>query len=156
MAEIKIVTYCKAREAEMKQALMDISIPWLEKYDILEPTDITMLADPESVLDGGGHIFFAECEGKLVGTITLEVEGGGESQLLKFGVLEAYEGRGAGRALMQIAIDTAREDGCKLLTLTSCHQLTRALETYQKFGFDFVTYENSKFELSDLKLARTL
>ena len=40
-----------------KQALEDISLPWLLEYDLLEPVDLEMLADPERFLAGGGSFW---------------------------------------------------------------------------------------------------
>ena len=35
-------------EDRYKQALEDISLPWLLEYDLLEPVDLEMLAEPQS------------------------------------------------------------------------------------------------------------
>lgn len=41
-------------EDRYKQALEDISLPWLLEYDLLEPVDLEMLAEPHRFLSGGG------------------------------------------------------------------------------------------------------
>ena len=39
-------------EDRYKQALEDISLPWLLEYDLLEPVDLEMLAEPHRFLAG--------------------------------------------------------------------------------------------------------
>ena len=43
-------------EDRYKQALEDISLPWLLEYDLLEPVDLEMLAEPHRFLSGGGRV----------------------------------------------------------------------------------------------------
>ena len=71
-----------------KQALEDISLPWLLEYDLLEPVDLEMLADPERFLAGGGRVLLACWEGEIVGMVMLELQGEGLCEALKFGVKE--------------------------------------------------------------------
>ena len=43
-------------EERYKPALEDISLPWLLEYDLLEPVDLEMLAEPHRfVADGAGR-----------------------------------------------------------------------------------------------------
>ncbi|MEG2455439.1 MAG: GNAT family N-acetyltransferase [Oscillospiraceae bacterium] len=141
---------------ENKPDLLAISLPWLEGNDILEPADFEMLENPEAMLAGGGRIFIAHCEGKAVGMMMLELEADGHGDALKFGVLEAYQNRGIGKALMEKTIEAARSLGCKKIVLTSCHQLHAALHVYEKFGFRQVPHVGSHFELSDIMMALDL
>lgn len=46
-------------EDRYKQALEDISLPWLLEYDLLEPVDLEMLAEPHRFLSGGGRVLLA-------------------------------------------------------------------------------------------------
>lgn len=85
-------------DAQYKDALMDISLPWLEGNDLLEPADIDQLTHPERVLAAGGRIFLAMAEGKPVGMMMLEPFGNGVAEPFKFGVLEAYRNHGIGKA----------------------------------------------------------
>ncbi|MEG0824648.1 MAG: GNAT family N-acetyltransferase [Oscillospiraceae bacterium] len=141
---------------EDKPALLAISMPWLEGNDILEPADIEMLENPEEMLAGGGRILIARCDGKAVGMMMIELEGDGECDALKFGVLEEYQNRGIGKALMDATLQAARELGQKKITLTSCHMLHAALHIYEKAGFHYVKHEGSHFLLSDLKMEQDL
>ena len=83
-------------EDRYKQALEDISLPWLLEYDLLEPVDLEMLAEPHRFLSGGGRVLLARWGEEIVGMVMLELQGKGQCELLKFGVKEAYRGRGIG------------------------------------------------------------
>ena len=128
-------------EDRYKQALEDISLPWLLEYDLLEPVDLEMLAR------------WGE---EIVGMVMLELQGKGQCELLKFGVKEAYRGRGIGTALMEAALQAARDAGQKKAVLTSNHQLREALRLYERFGFKYVTYSDKWFQLSDIRMEREL
>lgn len=139
-------------EDRYKQELMDISIPWLEEYNILEPVDIEMLEHPEAVLDGGGRIFLARVGGDIAGMLMLEIQENGYCEALKYGVKEPFRNRGIGRALMQRVIDEAKALGRDVLMVTSEHQLKAALHVYESMGFQYVAYKDPHFQLSDIRM----
>ena len=143
-------------EDQYRDALLDISLPWLEGNDILEPADIDQLTHPERVLAAGGRIFLAMAEGKPVGMMMLEPFGDGTAEPFKFGVLEAYRNRGIGKALMEATIDTARAMGVHTLVLTSHHSLKAALHIYESYGFTYEDHDHVTFELSDIAMKKEL
>ena len=105
-----------------KQALEDISLPWLLEYDLLEPVDL------------------------------LELQGEGLCEALKFGVKEEYRRRGIGHALMRAVIQAARALGQTTLVVTSNHKLKDALRVYEDLGFQYTTYSDKWFQLSDIRM----
>lgn len=141
---------------QYKDALMDISLPWLEGNDLLEPADIDQLTHPERVLAAGGHIFLAMAEGRPVGMMMLEPFGNGVAEPFKFGVLEAYRNHGIGKALMEATIDAARAMGVHTLVLTSHHSLKAALHIYESYGFRYEDHDHVAFELSDIAMKKEL
>lgn len=143
-------------EDRYKQALEDISLPWLLEYDLLEPVDLEMLADPHRFLAGGGRVLLARCGEEIVGMVMLELQGDGQCEALKFGVKEEFRGRGIGTALMEAVIQAARDAGQTKIVVTSNHQLKDALRIYEKFGFEYVTYSDKWFQLSDIRMERDL
>ena len=130
-------------EDRYKQALEDISLPWLLEYDLLEPVDLEMLAEPHRFLSGGGRVLLARWGEEIVGMVMLELQGKGQCELLKF-------------ALMEAALQAARDAGQKKAVLTSNHQLREALRLYERFGFKYVTYSDKWFQLSDIRMEREL
>ena len=135
---------------------MDISLPWLEGNDLLEPADIDQLTHPERVLAAGGRIFLAMAEGRPVGMMMLEPFGNGVAEPFKFGVLEAYRNHGIGKALMEATIDAARAMGVHTLVLTSHHSLKAALHIYESYGFRYEDHDHVAFELSDIAMKKEL
>lgn len=143
-------------EPRYKKALLDISLPWLEGNDILEPADLEQLEHPERVLETGGRIFLAMADGEPVGMMMLEVFGEGVAEPFKFGVKEAYRNRGIGKALMRKTIEAAEELGVHTLVLTSHHSLKAALHVYESFGFRYEHHDNVAFALSDIEMKMDL
>ena len=145
---VEIIDY----EERYKQDLEDISLPWLLEYDLLEPVDLEMLADPHRFVAGGGRVLLARWGREIAGMVMLELQGGGVCEALKFGVKEAYRERGIGTALMEAVIQAARDAGQKTMVLTSNHKLKAALRIYENLGFEYVTYSDKWFQLSDIRM----
>ena len=143
-------------EERYKPALEDISLPWLLEYDLLEPVDLEMLADPNRFIAGGGRVLLARVGDEIAGMVMLELQGDGVCEALKFGVKEEYRERGIGTALMEAVIQAARDAGQKTIVITSNHKLKAALSLYEKFGFEYTTYSDKWFQLSDIRMEREL
>ena len=153
MKNIEIVEY----DNKYNQELMDISMEWLLKYDLLEDADYIMLRNPkEEVIDKGGHIFFAKLNGEIVGTVALDRMNEEECEVLKFGVKESAQGNGIGTILMEKLLEVAKEEGYKKVHLCSNHELESALYIYKKLGFEFVPFKDSRFEISDIMMELNL
>lgn len=151
-ADFEIIDY----EDRYKPSLMEISLPWLEEGDLLEPADLEQLEHPERVLDSGGRIFLARAGEEIVGMMMLELFGNGVAEPFKFGVKKAYRNRGIGKALMEATIQAARDLEVKTLVLTSHHSLTAALHVYESFGFRYEHHDNVAFALSDIEMKKDL
>lgn len=149
---VEIIDY----EDRYKQALEDISLPWLLEYDLLEPVDLEMLADPHRFIAGGGRVLLARAKDEIVGMVMLELQGEGVCEALKFGVKEEYREQGIGTALMEAVLQAARDAGQKTIVVTSNHKLKSALRIYEKLGFEYVTYSDKWFQLSDIRMEREL
>lgn len=93
---------------------------------------------------------------EIVGMVMLELQGEGICEALKFGVKEAYRQRGIGTALMEAVLRAARDAGQKTMVVTSNHKLKAALRLYEKFGFEYTTYSDKWFQLSDIRMEREL
>lgn len=145
---VEIIDY----EERYKQDLEDISLPWLLEYDLLEPVDLEMLADPHRFIAGGGRVLLARRGREIVGMVMLELQGGGVCEALKFGVKEDHRERGIGTALMEAVIQAARDAGQKTMVVTSNHKLKAALRIYEKLGFESVAYSDKWFQLSDIRM----
>jgi GNAT superfamily N-acetyltransferase len=130
--EVRIVGY----RDDIKHYFYDLNIEWLEKFFVVEPYDREVLSIPEKyILADGGEILFAECGGKIVGTVALMKRGDQTLELTKMGVTDGYKGLKIGQKLMYAAICKSAEMGANRVFLDSNRKLEPALALYQKVGF---------------------
>jgi GNAT superfamily N-acetyltransferase len=123
-------------QKEYKPSFFDLNMEWLEKFFVVEPYDKQVLSQPEKyILADGGHILFAQCEGKIVGTVALMKRGEGILELTKMGVTDGYKGLKIGQKLMYAAITKSSEMGANRVFLDSNRKLEPALSLYKKVGF---------------------
>lgn len=149
---VEIIDY----EERYKPALEDISLPWLLEHDLLEPVDLEMLADPRRFVADGGRVLLARRGEEIVGMVMVELQGDGQCELLKLGVRKEHRRQGVGAALMEAALEAARQAGQTRVVLTTNHQLKDALRLYERFGFEYVEYFDRWFQLSDIRMEREL
>jgi ribosomal protein S18 acetylase RimI-like enzyme len=83
-----------------------------------------------------GFSFVAEEDGKIIGVVSGKLIGAsGLARLGWLGVLPEYQGRGAGRKLLENAIAICRERGCHKITLYTLPVLMPAVNLYMRLGF---------------------
>ena len=88
--------------------------------------------------------------------VMVELQGDSQCELLKLGVRKEHRRQGVGAALMEAALDAARQAGQTRVVLTTNHQLKDALRLYERFGFEYVEYFDKWFQLSDIRMEREL
>lgn len=126
---------------------------WLEEYFEVEPIDKYVLENPEeAILKPGGRILFAECEGKILGTVALKPVENGIYELTKMAVDKQSRGLGAGKLLCKAAIEEAQRLHAHTLILYSQTQLENAIAIYRKMGFQELTLEKGIYERADIKM----
>lgn len=91
------------------------------------------------------EVWIAVDESEILGSLTLEIGerfdpesrplGPGEAHIRMLGISTAARGRGAGRALMERAIERARELGETTLTLNSTQPMVAGQSLYDSLGF---------------------
>lgn len=117
-------------------AFRDLNLAWVEKYFTVEDEDRAQLEDPQTyILDRGGVILIAEFDGEPVGTVGLTPHGEGVLELIKMSARSDIQGKGIGRALMDAAIQKARDMGANQIWLETNTSLEAALALYRKSGF---------------------
>ena len=122
-------------------AFRDLNLAWVEAFFTVEDEDRAQLEDPNThILDKGGAILIAEYEGEPVGTVGLVPgHGDGVLELIKMSARSDIQGKGIGRALMDAAIEKAREMGASQIWLETNTSLEAALALYRKSGFRELT-----------------
>ncbi|MFC4590692.1 GNAT family N-acetyltransferase [Sphaerisporangium corydalis] len=107
-----------------------------------DPSDQVYLVAFEAIdADPRQELVVAEADGEVVGTMQLTfVPGlsrkGGERALIEaVRVSASMRGRGVGRAMMEWAVDRARERGCRMVQLTTDKARADAHRFYASLGF---------------------
>jgi GNAT superfamily N-acetyltransferase len=86
-------------------------------------------------------LWIAEDEGRAVGAVTLDDQGGGLGQLGHLVLLPEARGAGVGRRLVEIVLEAAREAGYERLQLFTFSDLSAAGQLYRSVGFEKVSGE---------------
>ncbi|ARV05808.1 MarR family transcriptional regulator [Polaribacter sp. SA4-10] len=148
MKELQLRKY----EDKYHKQFKDISLDWLNKYDLYEKADDDLLDNPNKYLEKGSSIFLAHFNDKVVGTISLIPIDKYKYEILKLGVVDGYKGLGIGAKLMQFCIDICIEKKVKTITLESSSRLKGALKLYEKLGFKHIEIVDAHFESADVKM----
>jgi|SRR5215471_12743614 len=150
---IEIIDYCD----EYANDFRELNLEWLDKYNLTESHDLEIINHPkETILDGGGFIYLAKSDDKIVGTAGLANAGHGVYELVKMTVAPAFQGKGISRMLMDKCLAKARELNAKKLFLYSNSQLRTAISLYTKYGFEHVDASNSPLLTADIKMELSL
>lgn len=135
----------------------DISVAWLEEFDLLEPIDLEMLDNPHrDILEPGGQIFFALEGDAVLGTCGMQPVEPGVYEVIKLGVRPEYRGRGAGKLLLEACLDWAGAQKARKVVLYSNSRLQSALRLYRRCGFTPIPYVPGHYAVSDVQMEQTL
>ncbi len=91
--------------------------------------------------DPNNRLIVAECDDRLAGMLQLTfipyLTHTGSWRCLIEGVRihEEFRGRGHGEAMFNYAIETAKQEGCSIVQLTSNKERPGAIRFYEKLGF---------------------
>ena len=151
---LKIISF----ETKYADNFKALNIAWLEKYFYVEPKDEVLLSDCEnSILGVGGFIFMAEYENSIVGCFSLIPIDADHYELGKMAVDPKYQGLKIGQQLLAFAINFAKKNNWKAVTLYSSTKLPAALHIYHKHGFKDVALEKElPYARSDIKMELVL
>ena len=131
-AVVEIINYTPQYKDDFKR----LNVEWISTYFTVEPHDLVQLDDPEGyILSKGGHIFFAQKDEVIVGTVALIKVSDTSYELAKMGVSPQYQGLGAGKKLALKVIEEAKRLGGNYLSLESNQILIPALTMYKSIGF---------------------
>ena len=135
----------------------DISVAWLEEFDLLEPIDLEMLDSPHrDILEPGGQIFFALEGDAVLGTCGMQPVEPGVYEVIKLGVRPECRGRGAGKLLLEACLDWAGAQKARRVVLYSNSRLQSALRLYRRCGFTPIPYVPGHYAVSDVQMEQTL
>ncbi len=132
-SKVKIIEF----ESLYAEDFARLNYEWIEEYFVVEQHDREMLDAPEEyIINGGGQIFFASINDKIVGTAALIAVGNNSFELAKMAVASGFRGLKIGDALMSACIEYSVKKGIKRIFLLSHTKLVPAINLYRKFGFE--------------------
>ncbi|MDQ3048484.1 MAG: GNAT family N-acetyltransferase [Bacteroidota bacterium] len=142
---------------DLKHHIKELNVEWLSKYFFVEPNDEIQLSDPQKeIIEKGGLIYYARVNNQIVGTYSLLRITDEEYELGKMAVTESAKGKGIGEAMMQSALEKARNLKVKNLILYSNTSLIPAIKLYRKHGFEEVQLEPGHYVRANIKMEKKL
>ena len=149
MSNISIIDY----RSEHQQWFESLNRAWIEKYFVMEPSDIAVLTRPdENIIGKGGAILMAECEGEIAGTVALKRIDSTSFEFTKMAVDERFRRRGIAEKLSYASFLKAKELGAETVILYSNSVLRGAIILYEKLGFVHKPVANSGYKRSDVMM----
>ena len=146
---IDIISYEEKYQPEFKR----LNLEYLDKYHLTETHDLEILDHPEeNVIAGGGCIFLAVDEEKVVGSAGLAKDKEGIFELVKMAVEPAWRGRGISKLLLERCLEEAKKLKAEKIFLFSNSQLLIAIKLYENYGFRHVKVSDSPFLTADVKM----
>jgi GNAT superfamily N-acetyltransferase len=136
---------------EYRRIFREIGEPWLW-FGRLEMSDQELAAH---LGQEGIEVYWLNSGGIAIGLLELDRRTPTEVEIVYFGLVGGWTGRGAGSAFMAAALDVAWRDDTSRVWLHTCTlDHPRALVFYQKFGF--VSYQRGLELYDDPRLSGIL
>ncbi|WP_299603663.1 GNAT family N-acetyltransferase [uncultured Aquimarina sp.] len=154
MKEVTIIPF----DPKYAKDFADLNVAWLEKYFVVEPHDVELLEKcEETIINTGGHIFFAKVGSEIAGTFSLIKNQKGIYELGKMAVSPEFQGQKIGQQLLTFCIDFAKKQHWTKLILYSNTKLENAIYIYKKYGFMEIELEkDSPYLRSNIKMELVL
>jgi len=133
-------TFTKDNTPEnMAKHLKDSFSPEIQLAELSNPNNIFLTIEDEKLTVGYAQLVLNSKEEFVTGINPLEIR--------RIYVVQEYIGKGVGKALMQAAIQEARQKGCDSVWLGVWEKNPRAIEFYKKW--DFKEVGSHVFKLGD-------
>ena len=148
-SSIQIIGYRSEHQLDFER----LNREWIEKYFWLEEIDKYVLQNPEeAIINKGGAIFMAICDGAIAGTVALKKVNEKVYEFTKMAVDENYHRKGIAEALSYTALEKAEQLGAEKVILYSQTGLVAAITLYKKLGFVEVPMDTDLYQRSDIKM----
>lgn len=140
---------------ELASHFARLNLQWLEEFFSVEDYDKKILSDPQThIINRGGEIYFAEMDGKIVGTCGLFKEGD-EYEFTKMAVEPHLRGMGIGRVMLAHAMQRAQDLKAHRVYILTSHSLHPAGHLYRSMGFTDIpltAQDKEKYRRADIKM----
>lgn len=108
---------------------------WISRYFKIEDVDLSLAANPNTIIQDGGYIFTALSMGQVAGVCALFNNGNGIFELARMAVSPDQQGKGIGDILIETCLKKLRDIEAVKVYLVSNTKLEPAISLYKKHGF---------------------
>ena len=149
MPLIKIVEY----KPEHQPYFEKFNRYWIEKYFEMEAIDEFVLTNPDAaILEPGGAILMALCDGMPAGTVALRKLDDGNYEFTKMAVDEHFRRKGIAEAISYASFEKAKQLGAQKVILYSNTKNAAAIKLYEKLGFIHLQPETGVYARANVKM----
>lgn len=152
---MKVIAY----DPKYRQDFIDFNTAWIvNNFGFLEQEDIETFENIERSLRDGAMIYFAidEDTQDAMATCMAKPMDGTTWELCKMGSNAKYNGRGAGNAVFEAAMQYAIDHGAKRLFMLSNSSLNVAMHMYATHGFHEIKLDNYEYERGNIAFERII
>ena len=140
--EVRSKLVLHAEHGSITYTVMDVP-PYIKQYDAEEVDIVSYVTDPEKA------VFFAWLGDDVIGQIRLRKYWNGYAYIDDIAVEPEYRGEGIGRALIQRAIEWAKEKGFPGLMLETQDNNVPACRLYARCGFQLRGFDTHLYKGDD-------
>ncbi|WP_210514174.1 GNAT family N-acetyltransferase [Hymenobacter terricola] len=152
-ARLAIIDFEPAHQVAFRMLNYEVNYEWISRYFNSERPDDQSLDYPQRrILDTGGHILMAVCDGEIAGTCALVKEPDGVYELAKMAVAARMQRHGIGWALGQSILCKARQLGARRVEVMLDADMRPALALYDKLGFRPVPLRPLPYNRGDTRM----
>jgi putative acetyltransferase len=150
--KVQILDFSPAFKDDFKR----LNTEWMTAY-FGKSTD-NHLDRPETIIENGGYILFAEHKGQIVGTCAILKENNKIFEIADMSVTPEFRGRNIGKQLLSEAIERVRKANAREVYVVTSSKLTISLEMFKTYGFRETGFdaELSIYDATDIKMTLNL
>lgn len=135
--------------------------PWFEKFNrdwieedfAMEPLDEYVLRHPdEAILQPGGAILMALCDGQPAGTVGLRKVNDTVFEFTKMAVDKTHRRKGIAEAISRASFKKAKQLGAEQVILYTNTKSAAAIKLYEKLGFTHLPLEPGVYKRANVKM----
>lgn len=141
---------------EFRDDFKRLNHEWMTAY-FGKSTD-NHLDRPETIIEDGGYILFAQYEGQIVGTCAILKESNKRFEIADMSVTPEFRGRNIGKQLLSAAVEQVKKANAREIYLVTSSKLTVSVEMFKTYGFRETGFdaEMSMYDATDIKMTLNL
>jgi len=146
---IEIVDYRPEHQPHWER----LNSEWISENFDIEEFDKYVLQNPEeAIINKGGAILIALCDGEVAGTAGLRKLSDEVYEFTKMTVDKKHRRKGIAESICYACFERAKELGATTVILYSNTVQAAAIKMYEKIGFQHLPVENTVYKRANVKM----